>query len=141
MSEQEAEYPVETPVTLDATILKADDEQRMVYGWASVYSRNGQTVIDRQGDQIHAPEVQTMAHRFVREVRVGKQLHQGHPVGEVVESVVLSKSLQSALGVDLGQEGWLIGMKVHDDAVWNRVKSGALPALSIGGSGRRKSLK
>lgn len=29
------------PVTLDATILKADDERRIVYGWASVYAENG----------------------------------------------------------------------------------------------------
>ncbi|HRD47981.1 MAG: hypothetical protein JNK95_12270 [Candidatus Competibacter sp.] len=29
------------PVTLDAAILKADNEQRIVYGWASVYAENG----------------------------------------------------------------------------------------------------
>jgi hypothetical protein len=31
-------------------------------------------------------------------------------------------------------------MKVHDDSVWNRVKSGELAAFSIGGIGKRNAV-
>ncbi len=113
-------------------------DQRLVYGWASVYSQAGQPVIDRQGDRISETEVVKMAHRFVSEARVAKAMHsQDAPIGEVVESLVLTEEIQKALGIDLGQAGWFVGMKINDDAAWQRVKSGELRTLSIGGKGRR----
>ena len=124
-------------VSLDATILKADDEQRIVYGWVSVYAENGTQVVDRQGDQISEAEVVKMAHRFVTEARVAKRMHGGSEDGTVVESVVLTADLQKALGISLGKEGWLIGMHVKDDDAWEAVKGGKIKGLSIGGKGVR----
>lgn len=128
---------VETDVRLYSDITKIDAEQRLVYGWASVYSQAGQPVIDKQGDRISEAEVVKMAHRFISEARVAKALHTSPQIGVVVESLVLTDAIQKALGIDLGQSGWFVGMRVDDDAAWERVKSGELRTLSIGGKGIR----
>ena len=48
--------------------------------------------------------------------------------------------MQKALGVDLGKVGWFIGLKIEDDGVWKRVKSGELAAFSFGGRGVREPI-
>lgn len=128
-------------IEFGAEILKADDEKRIVYGWASVYEMNGESVVDKQGDMLDEDEVMKMAHAFMREVRVGKAMHRGHPVGEIVESLVLTTDVQKSLGIDLGKAGWYIGMKINDEAVWDRIKKQELQAFSIGGSGKRKAME
>lgn len=75
------------------------------------------------------------------DVRVAKAMHDGDQVGEVLHSLPLTKELGSALGISSPQEGWIIAMKVHDDEVWKRVKSGELKAFSIGGKGLRSAIQ
>jgi hypothetical protein len=58
-------------------------------------------------------------------------------VSTVVDSIVLTSDVQKALGIDLGREGWFVGLKIHDPDVRKMVREGKLPALSIGGRGRR----
>lgn len=128
---------------IEVPVLKRDDELRVVWGYASVVEEGGFPVVDHQGDVIAVPTLQKAAHAFMSDLRTGGIIHarrdDGNPVaiGEVVESVVLTKELQSALNIDTGSVGWLIGMKVHDDAVWAAVKDGTLAAFSIGGSATR----
>lgn len=118
-------------------LLKVDDEQRMVWGWASVATKQGETVIDKQGDIVEVGELLEAAHEFMVSYRKSKEMHAGKAVGTVVESMVFTKALQGALGIDLGLEGWLIGVKVHDDDVWAEVKKGTYRAFSIGGTAER----
>ena len=120
-------------VQMTAAIAKVDEDQRLVWGWASVIEEGGKAVVDSQGDVIGEADLLKAAHMFVTDARVGKAMHEGEPVAEVVESMVLTKSAQEALGIDLGKVGWWIAMKVHDDDVWARVKGGELGAFSIGG--------
>lgn len=117
-------------------VLKASDELRVVWGWASVVTKAGKDVLDLQNDLLDELEVQKAAHDFIAH-RSGKVMHRGEPVAEIVESVVLTQDLQKALGVDAGLTGWLIGMKILDDDVWQQVKKGNLPMFSIGGKGIR----
>jgi hypothetical protein len=120
------------------TVLKYDDDQQMVWGWALVSVEKGVQVHDLQGDLVDTDELQHAVHgSFMSGGRVGKMMHAGAPVGEVVDSVVFTKELQDALDIDLGREGWFVGMKIHSPAVWKRVKAGELPAFSIGGEGER----
>lgn len=129
-------------------IAKSGDEQRMVWGWASVVERDGQPVIDHQGDIIPVSEIQKAAHRFVCEARVGKAMHDGEPVATMVESMVVTKEGLSAFLKSLGIEppetppmlGWWVGFRVDDDATWEKVKEGKLRAFSIGGRGKRVRL-
>jgi hypothetical protein len=129
----------QTNLVKTGEIAKLDDERHVVWGWASVYAEKGQVVTDHQDDQLDEDTVVTAAHEFIRNERIGKMMHAGEQVGEIVESIVFTKDLQKALGIDLGKEGWLIGMHVSDPAVWSRVKSGELKSFSIGATCMREA--
>lgn len=127
------DIPVSKVTSLEGKILKADDEQRMVYGWASVVTEKGQPVIDRQGDVIEPETLVKAVNDFMEHVRVGKTMHIGEQTGVIVHSMPITKEIGEALGIQSDREGWVVAYKVYDDAVWNMVKSGELAAFSIGG--------
>lgn len=121
-----------------AKIFKVDPERRMVYGWASVATVDGQPLTDRQQDIIAVDDLRDAAHDFMKR-RVLNRMHEPtSDIGDIRESIVFDKSLQEALGIDLGCEGWFVGAKVEDSATWDRVRSGELRAFSIEGSGSRE---
>src|SRR6056297_548114 len=68
-------------------ILKTDEEQRMVWGWASVVTEKGEPVVDRQGDVIEPETLVKAVGKFMEHVRVGKQMHNGDQIGVVVHSI------------------------------------------------------
>ena len=129
----EADTSVSEMTKLEGKILKADDEQRMVYGWASVVTEKGEPVIDRQGDVIMPETLVKAVNNFMEHVRVGKTMHVGEQTGVIVHSMPITKEIGDALGIQSDREGWIVAYKVYDDAVWQMVKSGELAAFSIGG--------
>lgn len=118
-------------------IIKLDAARRMAYGFASVVTKDGEPVNDQQGDEMDMDNVRKVVHEYIREERVGKAMHDGPQIGEILDSFVMDAEVQKALGVDFGCEGWLVGFHVTDDATWARVESGELAAFSIGGLGDR----
>jgi cation transport regulator ChaB len=120
-----------------AAISKVDEEKQMVYGFASVIEKDGETVVDLQDDIISEDELIKAAHEFMRNSQEGHVLHTGFVGGDIPESLVLTKGLQDALNIDIGKVGWLIGYHVQDPTVWADVKSGRLREFSIGGSAMR----
>lgn len=129
-----------TKANIEGKILKTDDEQRMVYGWASVVTEKGVPVIDRQGDVIEADTLVKAVNNFMEHVRVGKAMHTGDQVGVVVHSLPITKEIGEALGIQSDREGWVVAYKVYDDAVWAMVKSGELAAFSIGGRATKEEI-
>jgi len=129
-----------TKSTIEGKILKVDDEQRMVFGWASVITEDGEPVIDRQGDMIEADTLVKAVNEFMEHVRVGKAMHTGEQVGVVVHSLPITKEIGEALGIHSNREGWVVAYKVFDDSVWERVKSGELAAFSIGGRAQKQEI-
>ncbi len=133
--------------TIEAEIIKELGgiplDKGLVYGWASIIEKNGEVVTDHQGDRISADELEKAAHDFVKNSRQGGVLHDeyGHKIGHIVESVVFSKELQKALGIDLGKVGWMIGYQIEDPRVKTLVKSGLLKSFSIGGRGKREPVQ
>jgi hypothetical protein len=125
---------------LEGKILKVDDEQRMVFGWASVVTEDGEPVIDRQGDMIEPETLVKAVNEFMEHVRVGKAMHTGDQVGVVVHSLPITKEIGEALGIHSSREGWVVAYKVFDDSVWERVKSGELAAFSIGGRAQKQEI-
>lgn len=119
--------------SVEGQILKADDEQRLVWGWASVVTENGEAVIDRQGDVIEPDTLVKAVNKFMEHVRVGKTMHNGDQIGMVVHSLPITKEIGDSLGIQSNREGWVVAFKVYDDEVWAKVKSGELAAFSIGG--------
>jgi hypothetical protein len=127
---------------IEVPFAKTDDELRVVYGWASVTKIGGEEVVDNQDDVIDTHDLVKAVHDFMLDSRVGGIMHmrgEDGPVviGSVIESIVLTDDVQKTLGIDLGMEGWFIGIKVMNDTVWKMVKDGRLKAFSIGGKGVR----
>jgi hypothetical protein len=129
-----------TKSSIEGKILKVDEEQRMVFGWASVITEDGEPVIDRQGDMIEADTLVKAVNEFMEHVRVGKAMHTGKQVGVVVHSLPITKEIGEALGIHSNREGWVVAYKVFDDSVWERVKSGELAAFSIGGRAQKQEI-
>lgn len=123
-----------------AKLGEASDEQRMVWGWASVSTIKDSLITDLQDDVITADELVKMATDFMEDVRTAKTMHAGDQIGTVIHSMPLTKELAESLGIDLDQEGWVVGVKIYDDDTWARVKSGELGAFSIGGRAERVPL-
>lgn len=127
--------------TLNGKILKMNEDQHLVYGWASIVEEGGEAVTDHHGDVIEPDELTKAAHQFVKDYRKAKVMHDGASIGEVVESIVFSHDIQKALGINLNKVGWFVGLKVHDDEVWKQFKSGELAMFSIGGYGERSEIQ
>jgi hypothetical protein len=121
-------------------VTKVDDEQRIVYGFASVVSKNGEMVVDRQGDVITADEMEKAATKFMLGARNGLTMHKGEPTTTIVHSLPLTKQIMEAFGIASDKEGWLIAVKIHDDDTWDRMKKGEFTGFSIGGRARKVQL-
>lgn len=118
-------------------IVKIDVEKRMVWGWASVVTKGGVPVVDIQDDIIEMDELEKAAWDFMESSRMGAERHTIMSVGTVVDSIVFSAPVQKALGIDLGKEGWFVGVHFDNDSTWDKVKKGELKMFSIGGAAER----
>lgn len=118
---------------MDIKILKADEEHRIIYGWGSVTTYKGEHVVDLEGDIIRTETMHKAVNEFMKGVRVGKLLHQGEQVGEIIHSFPVTKEICEALGIQSDKEGWITGYYVSDDTLWEDVKSGKYAEFSIGG--------
>lgn len=123
-----------------ANIIKTDQDERLVWGWAYVSTINGEISLDHSGEYIKPEELVKAATNFMLDVRVAKAMHKGDKVGEVVHSMPITKELADSLGIQTEREGWVLCMKIHDESVWQQVKSGKLSAFSIGGRALKESL-
>jgi len=125
-----------------AQIVKVgDDESRMAYGWASVISEKGVPVVDTQDDVISPAELEKATTDFMADARVAKAMHDGSGIGEVLHSFPLTSELSKSLGIKADREGWIVGVKVHDDDIWKKVKDGTYGAFSIGGQAVREPIE
>ena len=124
------------------TIVKIDEEKKLVFGWASVIKdAQDKVLLDRQDDFIDSEdELEKAAYEYVLKSRDGGEMHIRKGVSTMVESVVLSKEKQAALGIPSGTIpiGWWVGFKVNDDRVWGEVKKGGYVGFSVHGTGKRE---
>ena len=120
-------------------IAKIDPPARLVFGWASVVEENGIAVVDSQGDTMSVEELEKTAYDFAENCRKAGEMHTNLGVGELVESMVMTKAKQDALGIDLGKIGWWVGFRLSPE-VFAKVADGTYRAFSIGGTGQRVPL-
>jgi cation transport regulator ChaB len=114
-------------------IFKFDEEQGIVYGWASVVTEKGKPVYDLDGDMIPVPELVNAVNEFMLNERVGKVMHSGEQAGTILHSFLLTDDISAALGVQVDREGWIVGYKVDDPEILAKVKDGTFTGFSIGG--------
>jgi len=121
-------------------IQKVQQEKRLVFGWGYVSKdASGGTMVDHSGEIIEVAEMEKAAYRFVELYRDGSDNHSRGGVAVLVESMMFTKEKQKALGIPPGTvpEGWYLGFKVTDDAVWDKIKKGEYRMMSIEGTARR----
>lgn len=99
-------------------ITKVDDEQRMVWGYASTPD------LDGQGDAIPNAVMREALPEYMRWANV-REMHQLSAVGKTLEATV-------------DEGGLYIGAHVVDDVAWRKVKSGVYNGFSIGGALKRR---
>ena len=125
------------------TFSKFDDDKHLAFGWASVVSKGGQPVIDKQGDYIAIDDIEEAAYAYVHKSRVGGDNHTrngsvAHKVSDLVESMVFTDDKVAKMGLPHDfPRGWWVGFKVHDENVWSEVRKGNRTGFSIHGRGIR----
>lgn len=101
-----------------AEINKVDDEQRMVYGYASTEA------LDAQGEIVKLDAIKDALPEYMKFGNV-REMHQSSAVG-------LAKS------AELDDKGLYLAAKIVDDNAWNKVKQGVYKGFSIGGKSLEK---
>ena len=133
----------EQPERHRLTVMKSDDEKRLVFGRANVAVRvDGEQIIDWQKDAIDTDELEKAAYEYVAQFGTAGEMHQRGGIGRVVESIVFTKEKADALGIpqDALPEGWWIGFHITDDEVWEKIKSGEYSMISIEGKAIREPI-
>lgn len=139
------EVPVDESVYLSVgfDVHKAREDEQLVSGWANVaLDKSGEAPLDWQDDVIAPETLEKAAINFMLDYRDSGEMHKGKSKGTVVESIVLTKEKQAAIGIPEGTvpEGWFITVKVHDPEVFAKVKDGTYRMFSIQGTAKRVKL-
>lgn len=123
---------------IDVPIEKTDEDQRLVFGWASVIEENGRPVVDSQGDVISESDLEKAMYQFAEEMGVAGEMHAdyGEHLGKLVECVVFTRAKQEALGIKLNKIGAWVGFRLSPE-LFAKVKRGDYRSFSIGGFGER----
>ncbi len=129
---------------IDIDIIKQNDDEQVAFGWLSVVEdKQGNVIVDSQGDVIEPEELEKAAYEFVLTSRKAGDMHKRtEGIGRLVESCVFTKEKQEALGIPEGvlPIGWFVGFKVDDKKTWAKIKKGEYTAFSIAGRGKREAI-
>jgi hypothetical protein len=124
-------------------ILKFDDDNHLVFGWANVSIRQGgEVVVDSHDDLIEPDTLEAAAYLFNLDFRSTGVMHKGTSVGRMVESffVTSDKLTKMGLSPDALPTGWWVGFHVESDEVWKSVKDGTYSMFSIQGTAIRSEV-
>ena len=127
-------------------ITKADEDKRLVFGWALVSAdKEGNELIDRQGDMVEPDDLEEGAYEYVLNFRDAGEEHIGtlRKKARMVESCVFTPEKMKAIGIPEGTipVGWWIGFYVDDDRTWELIKSGHYKMFSIEGKAVREPIE
>lgn len=135
-------YKDEQEFKLDVKITKTTDKG-LVSGWANISKMaDGSYPLDWQGDIIEPGVLEEAAINFMKDYRGSGEMHRGDSKGIVVESIMLTKDKQSAIGIPAGfvPEGWFITVLIQDPDVRQKVKNGTYRMFSIQGRSQRRKV-
>lgn len=120
-------------VGLTFEVLKVNESDRLLYGWAVISSIHGEPYFDTDNEHIPEDVMMRAATKFMIDNRVSKDSHDNDKtVGMVVHSFPLTKEIATALGIYCDVQGWIVGVKVND-IIMNKFKTGEYRGFSIGG--------
>lgn len=99
-------------------ITKADEEQRMVWGYAST------PAMDLQGETVSLDAIKAALPAYMKWANI-REMHTNSAVGITKEA-------------DVNKKGLYIGAKIVDEAAWQKCKEGVYKGFSIGGQKLKK---
>jgi len=139
----DAAVPVErtwTEVTKTVTITKVDEDRQIAFGWAYVSEQGGEQVVDHSGEFVLKEDMEDAAYVFNMAFREGDVEHTSDVEAHLIESFVVTDEKLEKMGLadDALPRGWWTGWYLPDPEVFDRVRSGELPMLSIGGLAERE---
>lgn len=102
-------------------ICKIDEEQRMVWGYASTEA------VDHSGEVIKKDAIEQALEDYMQFANI-REMHQLSAVGVAKEAQV-------------DERGLYLGAKVVDDNAWNKVKEGVYRGFSVGGKVQARDSK
>lgn len=132
---------------LSGEIVKIDEEQGRVYGWAYTFTKNGEQVVDHSQDVIDTPEARASLEEafvgYVKDHRTGDLDHEQFDVSRLIEAVYVDKAKAELMGGTFEREGLWVGYEFNRDtpagvAAWNVAKTRG--SFSIVGGGRRETI-
>ena len=111
--------------TKEYSIKKADSELQVAFG--EVYSPN---FPDSQADYMTAEDIVLSAYKFMNDLHL-RSIDVNHDgdtdgIGVVVESFIARKD-----DPDFVQGAWVVGVRVHDIEIWEKIKSGEINGFSM----------
>ena len=130
--------------SIPVTIAKVDDEQQLVFGWASIVHKDGAAVEDLQGDIIEVVDLEGAVYEYVLDKREAGEMHRTTTgIGKLVESMMMTVEKQAALGIAEGSTplGWWVGYKIESPEVWQKIRQNEYSMFSIGGRGVREKIE
>ena len=119
----------------DIEFTETEPDKNLVFGWASIaVQKDGSTISDLQGHSIDIEDLEEAAYNFTINYRKTGEMHSVDPLGEMVESFVVTpeKLAQMGLAKDALPLGWWVGFKVPPE-VFAKVKTGVYKMFSIQG--------
>jgi hypothetical protein len=140
----------------DAQIFKFDSGDdltgKMVFGIASMISEGGKLVVDKQGDIIAPRELENAFYNYLLDGGKHGEMHKFVGTGRCIAGYVISEEHKMAIrkaGYKLSLtnkageecEGLIAGWVIDEPTTLEKIKSGELPELSIGGTGMRVNLE
>ncbi len=132
---------------LSGDIVKIDEEQGRVYGWAYVFSKNGEQVQDHSGDIVDSPESRSALEEsfvgYVKNHRTGDLDHQTFGVSRLIEAAFITVDKAESMGLTTEKEGLWVGYEFNRDTsegwqAWETAKTRG--SFSIVGRGRREPI-
>jgi len=133
---------------------KQDDEERIVYGIVLEPD-----VVDSQGDVIDKEEIRKAMHTWMEEYQLISYMHQDSsgnllPLSAIepdsspiLDSVRVIACFQAPVTYydpesgELIREGtWVLGTRIRDPMLWDKIKRGEITGYSIGGEGIREEI-
>lgn len=117
-------------------MLKVSSQERLVFGWGQVCTKNGELYFDTDNQAIPENVALKGWKDFMRgDQRTHKAMHAGVEVGQVVFAFPMLTDIAKSLGFEnLPQTGILVGVYVSDDTTLQKFATGEYTGFSIGGT-------
>lgn len=112
-------------------VIRTNDELGVVYGWAAIFTENGDEYFDTQGDAIDPAAMEVAALDFAENGAIAGDLHEAE-AGNVPFLLPITPDVREAFEMETPYTGLAIGMKPTAE-VYEKFKSGEYAGFSIGG--------